>query len=702
MIRGHVIEAVRVIFNRATERGHDVPEINDKKTKLKPPLSDSGPLQDCEFGMILLLVRGWFRDESFENEFFENIKSADFEKVVGLLVKRTVERVLVRMGDDEGGAGNHTAFFTGEPYSKHSKSGTTRYSANLDAAMITLAFLAPAIEEFNEQLAKLDHGLPEVQFPDWVKNQRDAALYVIQEGLRYAQECRVFQGTKFNGFTCDPESNAERPENGYLEREEDRLFFTWTACETINDMVAWRKSYLDRRLSVPLPDEATSRLKELITNLEGTLRDAAEWSRDRFLATFEKFEAEDNKELVREINQLKGKAPNPAQRDRLAQMATAVQHVYHLSQYAAIRSLVPENVSLKEVSTIMDKLDRLVSRSIISSGLDETEQADLFFTLTRKYSLGKWDTYGDDAWYPLVVRSLSGLLSRTLTDMGKRSARSDVLSLTLTFQRSLEGHVKNIIERRPSGGDQGADGKLWSFAEGQPYVLYATQRTIFALMRYADFLKAVDAFVNAPVDADKQEEELSLLMARTLANSLFRPVIRELLSQIPKVPVPTDVPIAPDAPSELPLPDENWAARIVCKWLLQFREDFKQFQIAAHLTQKANTLKFIKKYVDRYQPSKDLPDRKKEGARGQLEALKGEYQKICDSVPMIAQALTQSTKDSEIEGVLFDYLFRQYVSSAGSLKDLLQDDKTELWRLINDAKGTWEAISKTDPKAIVL
>jgi hypothetical protein len=44
----------------------------------------------------------------------------------------------------------------------HSMSGRTKYSANLDAAMITLAFLAPTVEQFNDSLTEVDHKIQNV------------------------------------------------------------------------------------------------------------------------------------------------------------------------------------------------------------------------------------------------------------------------------------------------------------------------------------------------------------------------------------------------------------------------------------------------------------------------------------------------------------------------------------------------------------
>lgn len=128
-----------------------------------------------------------------------------------------------------------------------------------------------------------------------------------------------------------------------------------------------------------------------------------------------------------------------------------------MSQYAAIRSLVPESITPNEVGNVIDKLDLLVQTSILDSRLDDADHPVLYRTLTRSYSLGNSnpEAYKDDAWYPLVVRSLSGLLSRTLQDIGTQLSRQEVLALTLTFKKSLQNHVRKMIERRPSGGESG-------------------------------------------------------------------------------------------------------------------------------------------------------------------------------------------------------------------------------------------------------
>ncbi len=504
-IRKQVLDAIRVMFDRAVEDAPDEPDIQDRKQDVADStLSNSGALQDCEFGMILLLVHDWLG-----GDFFVSIDRQKFARAVVALVERTVNRVLARRQNYGGGRGNYAAFFTGEPYTQYARG--KKYSANLDAAMITLAFLAPAIEKFNNVLAQRECRVENVAFPDWVKSLRDAALYVVLEGLEYAQECCVINNNEFQGFTCDPESNIASPKDGSLTSDYDRLFFTWTACETISDMVVWRNSYLTKQVLDPLPRVAIEALKSAIAELEKTLVEAAAWCQARFLPEFEDFEPEDPTDLVQEVDRLAiNMAIDPdLHGPRIFSLERSVQYVYHLSQYAAIRSLVPRSVQLEEARAIIDKLERLVSVSIIESGLDGAKHPALFNTLTRKYRLGKSgpEDYTDDAWYPLVVRSLSGLLSRTLSEIGKNFSRSEVFSLTQTFKRSLDGHFRKLTKRRPAGGRFGPNGDLWSFAEGQPYVLYATQRTIFSLIKYADFLKAVDDFLRTAPDARGPEEQ---------------------------------------------------------------------------------------------------------------------------------------------------------------------------------------------------
>src|SRR6266403_3969219 len=129
-IRKQVLQAVKVIFDRSIARNPDSPEIRDNKDDLPP----SGSLQDCEFGMILLMVHEWLRDDALESDFFADIPPSDFSRAVIALVSRVVERVLRRQQPDEGGEGNHQAtFFIGEPYTRYKKDPkdrTFKFSGN--------------------------------------------------------------------------------------------------------------------------------------------------------------------------------------------------------------------------------------------------------------------------------------------------------------------------------------------------------------------------------------------------------------------------------------------------------------------------------------------------------------------------------------------------------------------------------------------
>jgi hypothetical protein len=697
ILRRRVIDAVDVMFNRVVEQGAEDPEPQDSKDEVKDnKLNPSGPLQNCEFGFALLIVRDWLGDA-----FFKTINKANFDTVVLALVTKTVKRVLLRNRSDKGGAGEHAAFFTGEPYTEYAKG--QNFSANLDAAMITLAFLAPAVQQFNETLAARDHELgPEATFlPKWVGNLRDAVLFVIQEGLEYAEQCRVVHNNTFLGFTSDPESNDAARENGSLEPD-DRLFFTWTACETINDLILWRESYINEKTSPAIPKEAAAKLVQHIEDLKKTLIKSARWSAEQFLERFETFEPPENRRLVVDIGSMRRDAALPPEKETdVLAMAQKVQYVYLMSQYAAIRSLVPENITLKEVNTIIDKLDLLVQKSILESRLDEAEHVVLYRTLTRSYSLGKSnpETYKDDAWYPLVVRSLSGLLSRTLQDIGTRFSRPEVLSLTLTFKKSLKEHVRKMTERRPSGGESGQDGKLWSFALDQPYVLYATQRTIFALIKYEEFLMAVDRFEKEVPDSEKREEEFSMIFARQFME-FFRPAIKQLLIQVPSGSSDGTSSVAALTAPDGELPAQPWAARTIREWLQSMKKDFVNSQVANNIEQQVQTLKLIKPLADSYTTSPARLPRDQRHGKDLLGELVDAFKAILDyKEKEVGKRLGQSNwQDEELRKILFEYLFKNYLEGpTSSFAPLLKpESSSELWKLIDQARNKFNSVKNLD------
>jgi hypothetical protein len=694
-IRRQAIDAIEVMFNRVVEQGADRPEPQDAKDQIKDnKLNPSGPLQNCEFGFALLVVREWLGDA-----FFTTVPKANYDTVVLALTANTVRRVLSRIRTDRGGAGNHTAFFTGEPYTEYSKQ---YFSANLDAAMITLAFLAPAVEQFNAELASRDHqlGAENSAIPGWVQNLRDAVLFVIQEGLEYAQQCRVIQNNTFLGFTSDPESNTAARDTGSLT-EDDRLFFTWTACETIFDLVSWCDSFINDKTEPALPKEAADNLVKLIDDLEGTLKKSASWCSERFLQKFETFEPPENRRLVADISSGGAEKTLTADQERdVLEMAKKVQYVYSMSQYAAIRSLVPESITPKEVTTIIGKLDSLVETSIIDSRLDVADHVDLYRSLTRSYSLGKSnpETYKDDAWYPLVVRSLSGLLSRTLKDLGTNFSRPEVLALTLTFKKSLQRHVRKMLERRPSGGESGPDGKLWSFATDQPYVLYATQRTIFALNKYEEFLLAVDQFEKEVPDVRNREEEFSMIFAKQFME-FFRPSIKQLLMQVQPPTASADgASSVALVTTDGELPSQTWAAMTIREWLQVLTKDFIKSQVANNIEQQVIVLKQVKERAESYAPPSGNLRRDQKLGKDHLGELKDAFNDILNFKEVGPKLAQSNWQDDEVRKILFEYLFQTYLQRpARSFGPLMKSEtSSELWKLIDQARNKLHSVRNLD------
>jgi len=704
LVRKQALDAITVMFERAVKDYPNSVQVTDQKEEVEnTTLSASGPLQDCEFGMALLLVADWLEDEFFESS---GIAEEKFEWAIKTLVESTVVRLLKPDLKNEGGRGSHVSFFTGEPYTQHSRG--KKYSANLDAAMIATAFLMLAVERLNEQLANIHlPPIKDVPLPEWVQNQRDVALFIITEGLEYALQCRVTPNGKFLGFTCDPESNQSRPADGGLESDVDRLFFTWTACETINDVLNWRTEYLELHSST-LPAPAVLRLNDLINDLKGTLSDAAKWCSEVFFEQFRNLTVEDPTELIEEIRPLgKDGVPSPAQQEAIDRLKVNIQHVYHISQYAAVRSLVPSSVTIEEVRTISDKLDVLVKQSILGSTLDEAVNPKLFTTLTREYKLGRSnnDPYVDDAWYPLVMRSLSGLLSRTLDDfraqIGTNFSQQQVLEVIASFRRSLAEHFRNLIRRRPTGGAAGPDGKLWSYLSGQPYVLYATQRTIFALMKYDAFLKAVDLFqAQQKEETDSSDGDLSSKLARRFAETYFKPIISELLLEIPRSADGQLILPVNSNGQDLPMPNEQWAKDVIRTWMGKFTTDFESSKVKSNLAEKANWLTLIRECVEKYEPSKDLPPRKRNGVDENFQKLKEEYNKICNL--KVGEELLKQPKwgDDELTPILFDYLFRNCVQRATGSIEELSKNSTDLWKLIKDAIDIRDNLKNLDPTGV--
>jgi hypothetical protein len=360
-------------------------------------------------------------------------------------------------------------------------------------------------------------------------------------------------------------------------------------------MREWRDSFLDSGRTPEPSSAAKDIITERIALLETAMRRAGEWCRNEF-KEYETWEPPDPKDAVGQINALGTRAiKTKTQQDQKDDIAKAAQHVYHLSQYLAIRSLAPGSVQRDEIDAIIQRLSRVVKVTICDSGLDDAVQPDLFRTLTRRYSLGKWDFYEDDAWYPLVVRSISGMISRKLIDLrtGSRTNRAEIAALWKEHKETIQYQAQAMIARHAHGSEPGTE-KLWSYATGKEYVLYATQRTVFALMSYRDLLDRVQEFeaeeAKEPT-SDNRESNLSRFLANRLAEEYFRPIIREWLdSQSPQGMLPTAGAAAPDPI----LPKERWAANLMRDWLGRFAGEFEG-SIANYTQTYAERLAFFQK-----------------------------------------------------------------------------------------------------------
>ena len=682
-IESQIGSALGEMFTRACKDG----VVRDRKDKLNPPRTTEGIVQDCEFGMILLHGRAWLRErnalpESLSHD--ENVQS-----FVVKLVEKTATTLFNVREVDKGGESHDLLHFKGAPYTQIGRADA--YSANLDSAMLVLGFLAPALKEYHAELENVT-ATAKFKPAQWIKSLRDAALFICNAGIEYAEKSQVkLHG--FAGFSCDPNSTLTDNSVPYLEPE-DRLFFTWTATETIHDLVEWLKDF--DAIAQGSPPDIIAEIRRGVQKLEGTLNAAANWCKTEFfLGRFRSLQAVDVAAIVTEIELLKGGRLKKEQADRVEAVKHYVQHVYHISQYAAIRSLAPSQLKLDEVRDICDRLHNLVMEDILKSKLDISEQQLLFKTLTRTYKLGLGitDFYEDDAYYPLVVRSISGFLSRTIDQLGKSASRAEITILVAEFKRVLRDHYKNLIERRPHPYDPG-DGKLWSFAAAQPYILYATQRTLFALLCYASFLEKMDRFEQQVDSDDVLEASITEALTQRLVKDLLDPAIKEIVklskeqaaSQVPQLPQ-TDL-----------LPAQDWAAVSVRRWLEKLVHDFDSLKIADHLLQRADALVVCYQWL----LNCALPNDKTRTEENKLHELQSEFQKQMSECGLLNG---QTLRPADLLPHLFDDLFTTFVvAHVNSLEKWKEGPNTQApkarWTvLLKDAVGFRKKIEERGEKS---
>jgi hypothetical protein len=604
-IRENLFNALTELFKRATLKEGEIHVVDDK---------GEGPLQDCEFGIILVLSWDWLREGLKHGNTPVGIFTDDkVKKVVLDLVKKTIRRLATRQRKDSGGwscspqgvsddkddddkATEPKLFFSGEPYTELlDRTGkTATYSANLDSVMLTLGFLVSAAMRYDAALAKEDPPKAAKgefkDFPEWVITLRDAVFYACHAGVQYALNCRVSAKGVFQGFTSDP-LEAKAGAKAVVD-DSDRIFYTWTACETIRDLLDLVES-----TDIANPPKQFSELKRDVQELGKSLRESATWLVDAgFLEKFGSLKPPAEVEaVVKQIADLGSQAPRPQQTELVNATGAYVQSVYEIAQYAAIRSLYPSSLGLDDVRKICDRIDTLVMGDIIGSGLDGSNHEVLVPLLTRLYKLGGGAKieYQDDAYYPLVVRSLSGLLLRTLSELAKES-RAGAAKLAIEFRRIVQGHYKNMLKRRPKNLE---DKSLWAFNFEGPYRLYATQRTMFALIWYKDFLEALDDFEQQGSTDAELEEQISKLLAATLAKSLMDSVGKGIVALAKSL---GPVPALPTSSAERSFlfSEPNYAANGFRRWLEEFARTFgdalkKSRGLEAKITEYVASLKLL-------------------------------------------------------------------------------------------------------------
>src|SRR5262245_59291662 len=91
-IKDLLSKSLSVLFERATAGGKL--QILDDKHELTQPLPREGPLQDCEFGFILVHTWDWLKKKNALNGVLK-----DEQKVTQVaieLIRRTIQRIAAR------------------------------------------------------------------------------------------------------------------------------------------------------------------------------------------------------------------------------------------------------------------------------------------------------------------------------------------------------------------------------------------------------------------------------------------------------------------------------------------------------------------------------------------------------------------------------------------------------------------------------
>ncbi len=684
-----ILNSLNVIFNRAFKDKREPKENDQSKTsfrvldKKKDESLREGLVQDAEFGLILLSMREWLRQHATLTGPVSDAQNV--QAVAVAMVESIVDRVLKhpRPSEDDGGVqAEDVAFFSSRPYS-YAYRGKWRervFPANLDSAMLVLAFLALALEEYDAVLKNCPwkNERDELQ---WTNSLRDAALFVCREAIGYATRCQVRNDGRLEGYTCDP---VNRDSDSLLDKH-DRLFFTWTACETIRDLRGW-VSYLEDL--GPEEGREVSRLAQEIrnelSNLDLSIAEAGNWCQRSFLSSFDQIHPIDVSAIVRRQTENPIDRKEAERSEEIKALSHYIQHVYHFSQYIAIRSLSTSIITIGELKSVSGRLNALVKRDILESKLDESDDAVLFEILTRSYSLGfQDDAYPDDGWYPLVVRSLAAVLRRVPDDFRGRPEADEFIKVMR--DEILPFHLGMLVARRPKWVREG-DEHLWSNVADKEYVFYATQRSIFALAKSFEAIESTESGGNV----DELRTRLRGVLAESIADTLLGSSFGRLVGEARKILGTESSQPAGQSEALIPaaLAEPQWAGPAITRWLDRLTSEIHEQEKALEpfLNQNARSLVKFHEFALEF---KDADDESPNAAKI-LKVL--DQVKKCDWIGEKLSLLEDSGEWSvdTVLPLLFEYLFHQYVNcDASSLEDLVKNRsevRTGLWDLINQAK----------------
>ncbi|MBN2082123.1 hypothetical protein JW859_07935 [bacterium] len=696
--------------------------VEDAKEEIK-----SGTVQDAEFGIAIVSGRNLL----LRHNQLQRFRDYDAQKeqqivndVLFVLTKRVLRNLFNAPYQLYSEPENQALFFVGDPYAYYREKGkSAKTGQNIDAAMLTISFLSYACVEIDAIL----NSYPKQHFIDDDKDIKDVlagklegiecenlhelCLFVIDYGLTYAKQCMVRSGGgdgSFVGFAPDPDTAKLCNEHSdvlvQIDREEiskqdtsipkvvdkfDRLFYTYSVMETIEDLKRWSDSYLSEILSnTALGKEKSELVRSIQTQVEWLRLRASEafiWTNDmlgQYLAgdgsgglgsSFKDKYGLDLAEIVNQVHSLeteylKEGVPQEKELNRKIdeEIAPHVQQVFYLSHLLAVRSMTIANLDVDDTLQLIKSTHKIMQEDVIASGLDNTLHGDLARSLQRKYSFGSSldILLIDDACVGLVFRGIAGVILRIIQSAKHRESAGFKAFINEALE-IVESEYDALVNRHPavihdfkpdrsalgsanlyaeiSGSKWGmrsveTDRRLWSFMDGGPYVLYATQRTILAMLVLSDLLDEYEDYLgrgSVDVIQNRIKDTLTKSLAEALVAPLMSTVMDDLAKQVQNWAGSLVKPAAeakPQAPvSALPtwIEEPAWLNEIVHGWLRgevdEFVEELSGKQVKDLIKQKASILfNYRSAYLENTDDSSSKAALKKEYKARWSEILKDE------------------------------------------------------------------------------